>query len=311
MKTKPTALRRILQSGVTAVQSGRKTASIKLAALIAISFVFTCPFAHAAPADFDPTFGTSGIVTTDFGNSGDEPKAIAVQSDGKIVVAGTTYFFASGNVSDFALVRYNTDGTLDTTFNGTGKVTTDFGGEDHAKSVLVQADGKIVVAGDSFDGIFSNFVLARYNPNGTLDTTFNGSGKVRTQLVGGEEGESVALQADGKIVLAGHSANGLSNQCIALVRYNIDGTMDMSFNGTGAVTASFDGAADRLFSVAVQSDGKIVAAGNQINAGSSFLIVRYNPNGTMDTSFNGTGKVITGFAGDNSGGSTSLALGKC
>src|SRR5262245_684540 len=149
---------------------------------------------QAADGDLDTTFGSGGIVITDFGGD-DVANAVALQSDGKIVAAGRTLF---GGVSSFALGRYNSDGSLDTTFGTVGKVTTDSLGDAFALSI--RSDGKIVVAGGRTQSP-STFVLARYNSDGSLDTTFGAGGKVvRTDFSGFHV--ALLLQPDEKIVVA-------------------------------------------------------------------------------------------------------------
>jgi uncharacterized delta-60 repeat protein len=261
----------------------------------------------AVPGNPDMSFnGTGKAITTigsggPFANDDDQAEAVIVQPDGKIVVAGLSN--ASGTY-DFALVRYNSNGTLDTSFNSTGKVTTDIGSNttDLALAVAIQPDGKVVAAGFSNNGADSDFALARYNTNGTLDTSFNGTGKVITAIGSGvDEAHAVAIQSDGKIIAVGFSNNGLNND-FALVRYNSNGTLDTSFNGTGKVTTAIGNGVDEAFAVAIQSDGKIVAAGFGNNGSNNdFALARYNTNGTLDTSFNGTGKVTTATGSDNDG----------
>jgi uncharacterized delta-60 repeat protein len=260
----------------------------------------------------DPTFNGTGKVLTDFSGSGsdDIASSVDVQSDGKIVVAG--YSYASGTSYDFALARYNPDGTLDPTFNGTGKVLTDFSGsgsDDFASALAIQRDGKIVVAGYSTaSGTSYDFALARYNPDGTLDPTFNGTGKVLTDFGGSglslDVASSVAIQPDGKIVGAGESRSDVSPtfSSFALARYNPDGTLDPTFNGTGRVLTDFSGpgSGEAVVAVAIQPDGKIVAAGNSSGRSWDFALARYNPDGTLDPTFNGTGKVLTDFSGSGS-----------
>jgi uncharacterized delta-60 repeat protein len=242
----------------------------------------------------DTSFGGTGKVTTaidagdDFGNG----YSVAIQShDGKIVVAAHSF---NGANYDIAVVRYNADGSLDTTFNGTGKVTTDFGlGDDKSRSVAVQNDGKIVVAGSAFTGTGLDFAVVRYNTNGTLDTTFNGTGKVTTAIGSSlDEATSVAIQKDGKIVVSGASDHPTTSYDWALVRYNTNGTLDTTFNGTGKLTTDFNNIEGSL-GVAVQSDGKIVAVGHSQVVDTDLTLVRYNPNGSLDTTFGGTGKVTT------------------
>ncbi|MGH9826953.1 MAG: delta-60 repeat domain-containing protein, partial [Blastocatellia bacterium] len=254
-----------------------------------------------AAGDLDTTFGQGGKVTTDFFGSDDGAGAIALQSDGKLVVAGNA---TSPNTGlDFALARYNVDGTLDTSFGIGGKVTTDFfGNTDIGSSVAIQPDGKILVGGNakiSFGN--SDFALARYNSDGSLDPSFGSGGKVTTDFFGGvDESFAIALQSDGKIILAGHANMvNASNGDFALVRYNMNGTLDSTFGNSGKVTTDFFNGADAAFDVAIDGNGKIVAAGQAVapSSGSDFAVVRYNANGALDTSFNHTGKVTTDFSG--------------
>ena len=252
----------------------------------------------------DPSFNGTGIVTTSI-RTFDLGTSVAIQSDGRIVVAGRSY---NGTDGDFAVVRYNIDGTLDTSFNGTGKVTTDIGSSDEgAHSVAIQSDGKIVAAGYAIvNG--NKFALIRYNTNGTLDTSFNGIGIVTTDVGTTLTGaNSVAIQSDGKIVAAGVGGIGRFG-AFAVVRYNTDGTLDTSLNGTGKIITSIGSIDDGASSVAIQSDGRIIAVGYSNNGSDyDFAAVRYNTNGTLDTSFNGTGKVTTGILGGEVARSGALA----
>jgi uncharacterized delta-60 repeat protein len=174
----------------------------------------------ASSGQLDTSFSGDGKVTTAFASeSVDEAHAVAVQSDGKIVAAGES-------AGDFALARYTTTGTLDTSFGDGGRVETvfDLGSDDVASALAIQADGKIVAAGVSNN----RFALARYNTDGTLDTSFNGDGKLMTHFAAGSAdlALAVAIQADGKIVAA-----GVSNDRFALARYNTNGTLDTTFGG--------------------------------------------------------------------------------
>ncbi len=250
------------------------------------------PSPCGSPGTLDTTFGGTGKVITPVGINYDEADSVAIQSDGKIVAAGLT---DNGTTFDFALARYNADGTLDTTFNGTGIVVTPVGNTGSAaNSVAIQPDGKIVAAGYSFNGTSYLFAVVRYNTNGTLDTSFNGTGIVTTAIGSSIDiARSVTIQPDGPIIAAGYSFNG-TNYNFAIVRYLNDGTLDTSFNGTGKVTTPVGTSSSAAASVALQSDGKIVAAGEvDVGANTQFAVVRYNTDGTLDTSFNGTGIVTT------------------
>ncbi|MFJ8018064.1 calcium-binding protein [Streptomyces sp. NPDC096339] len=271
---------------------------------------------YNADGGLDTTFGSNGTgkVTTGFGNgTGDADIDVALQHDGKIVAAGQSD-------DDFAVARYNTDGTLDTTFgaNANGRVVTDFGGgisSDWGRAVLVQADDKIIVAGRSGSGGFYDFALVRYNANGTPDTTFgtNGNGKVLTDFAGGAVDVvlDLAQQPDGKIVAAGQGGP-LNNPYIAVARYDSDGTLDGTFGANGRATTDVSSGNDEAMSVAVQSDGKIVTAGDSraSNNLSDFTLVRYAADGTPDATFgnSGNGLVTTDFNNGNSDFAGGVAL---
>ena len=241
----------------------------------------------------DTSFDSDGKVTTNLGATDDFAGSVAVQSDGKIVAAGSTY---DGSVDQFAVVRYNSDGSLDTSFGTGGRVTTVFeSGDAVAWSVAVQSDGKIVAAGYSHNGSDNDFAVVRYNSDGSLDTSFDTDGKVTTAIGSRtDSANSVAVQSDGKIVVSGYSVVGSANN-FAVVRYNTDGSLDTSFDTDGKVTTAIGSVADLAFSMVVQSDGKIVAAGYSYIASGNFdfAVVRYNSNGSLDTSFDTDGKVTT------------------
>ncbi len=201
-------------------------------------------------------FGGSSRLTTPANST----NALAIQTDGKILVAGSQ------------LVRYNADHSLDTTFGGTGIVSTDiFANAFQINSMVVQADGKIIVAGFTYSDHGLDFALARYTSDGALDTAFDSDGKLTTDFGTSSEANSMALQPDGKIVVAGTSSGDFS-----LARYNIDGSLDRSFDGDGKLTTDFGSSNDRATSVAVQPDGKIVVAGYTYNGSFNvFALARY------------------------------------
>ncbi len=253
-----------------------------------------------APGDLDPTFGTGGIARASY-PSMEPPYSMPIQADGKIILAGYTYVSGGGN--DFSVVRYNVDGTLDTSFSGDGWVTTRLStSEDKAHSAAIQSDGKIVVAGVSGN----HFALVRYNVDGSLDTSFSTDGMVTTPVGSVDDAWAVAIQFDDKIVVAGSAwVSGGSND-IALVRYNADGSLDTSFGVGGKVTTDMGVlSSDVGYSMVLQPDGKIVVAGV---SGSDFALVRYNPDGSLDTSFDGDGKVTTDFGAANGESARSVAL---
>src|SRR5437764_1524404 len=287
-------------------------------AAIVLTWLIGPQMARAAAGDLDPTFGTGGMATTDINHSTDIANAVAVQADGKLVVVGQTYKQNDFSDEDFVVTRYNTDGTLDNTFGARGRVRTDFPGLAAVPSaVLIQPDGKIVVAGGAFP-LFTfagNFEVVRYNPNGSLDTSFGNGGIVTTNFPEGSYAFDVALQPDGKIIAAGtvfvdFIPGEPSNTDFALARYNPDGTPDATFGNGGQVSTDFVGLEDDAFSVLIQPDGKIVAVGSADSPATyyDFAAVRYLSNGTIDTTFGVAGKVSTDFGDQNFDRARSAAL---
>ena len=268
-----------------------------LAGILVFALLIVPSIALAAVGDLDPSFGTGGIVTTAIGGGHDLVGSEAIQSDGKIVVAGTSH---NGTDNDFAVVRYNTDGSLDTSFDTDGKVTTDFGGNDNGSAVAIQTDGKIVVAGSSnYPGNF-DFAVARYNSDGSLDTTFDTDGLVTTNVdILHDPAYAVAIQSDGKIVVAGYGRirplQPVNNDFVVM-RYNTDGSLDTTFDTDGMVVTNIGGGQDQAYGVALQSDGKIVVVGYS-NVGSNYdlVLVRYNTDGSLDNGFDTDGIVLTAF----------------
>jgi uncharacterized delta-60 repeat protein len=242
----------------------------------------------AQDGSLDFTFGTNGIVTTSVGTVADAGESIAVQNDGKILVAGTSF---NGSTSSFLLTRYNSDGSLDNTFDSDGIVTTHIGiSYEAANCILIQNDGKILVTGPSFSGSNNVFALARYNSNGSLDSTFSNDGIVTTSIgTSGDYSYSAALQIDSKIIVS-----GTSDGDFALVRYNQNGSLDDTFGSNGIVTTAIGNSNDVGYSMDIQVDGKVVVAGSSFNGlNNDFALVRYNINGSIDSTFGYDGKVIT------------------
>ncbi len=247
--------------------------------------------ATAQAGTLDTTFSNDGIVTTDYGSLNDFATGIAVQTDGKIVIVGQEQI--SGSNHQFMVGRYLVNGIIDSTFGTNGQTFTNFGNSfDGATAVAIQSDGKIVAAG--YVAPAYSFAVARYTSDGILDTTFNSTGKVTTTM-GGVGATAIAIQSNGKIVVAGSS--GLN---FGLVRYNTNGIMDTTFGVNGKVTTPFTGYGC-AFGVALQPDGKIVAGGTitNIGTGDDFAIARYDSSGILDTTFNASGKFVVDIREDN------------
>lgn len=235
----------------------------------------------------DSSFGNAGLVITDMGQN-EIATALVLQNDGKLVVVGWTSFLGSNG--DFALARYNTDGSLDATFGNGGIVITDLGNEERGTAVAIQTDGKIVVVGNSSHGDVIEFALARYNTNGSLDGSFGSGGKITTVVSGPEDSAlAVLIQNDGKILAIGNAGSG-GDSNFALVRYNTNGSIDTSFGTSGIVLTDFGGHNDYGVDAFFQSDGKIVVAGSAQTPNPCLGVARYNPDGSLDNSFSNDGK---------------------
>lgn len=228
----------------------------------------------------DATFGGVGAVATAVGTADATAFAVAAQPDGRLVVAGRAF---NGTDDDFALVRYNLDGTLDNTFGTGGIVMTPIGSAaDAALCVALQSDGKIVAAGYSFNGVKFDAAVVRYNPDGTLDAGFSGDGIVTTDVTGGADlAKGIVIQPAGEVVIAAGSR---------LARYTSGGVLDTTFDTDGiSVVTPYT-----FSSLARQSDGKLVAAGSgtsSLGTNSDVSIARFNANGTLDTAFDTDGLV--------------------
>jgi uncharacterized delta-60 repeat protein len=264
-----------------------------------------------AAGDLDTTFGTGGRQTADLFNNQDGAAGVAIQSDGKVVAAGYASHSSDPTTMDFAVTRYNPDGSPDQAFGNGGKQTTDFfGNQDQAYRVAIQADGKIVVVGYATRVNKSiTLAIARYNPDGTPDQSFGVGGKQVTDFFGIRDyAWGLTFDSDGKIVVVGSALwhnpdpSGFDFPYFALARYNGDGTLDQSFGSGGKQTTDFFSNGSVGVGVRIQGDGKIVAAGyaavDSHNTKTDFAIARYNPDGSLDQSFGGGGKQTTGFVGN-------------
>jgi uncharacterized delta-60 repeat protein len=265
---------------------------------------------YSPSGSLDSNFGAGGKVTNDFGLVGASAGAVAIDDSGKIIVAGQ----ASVNSTDdvFALARYNPDGTLDSTFGAAGQVTTSFGaGAECIEDILIDKSGRIVAVGWAEDrgaGKDSVFALARYQPDGSLDSTFGVGGKVTTSFSGyyADSALAAALDGDGKVVVAGESESSSTDVC-SLARYNTDGSLDSTF-GTGGKVNSSLGSGYYTYSlanaIAIDGSGRIVVGGAAYRDGTivDFALARYRSEGTLDPAFGADGVVLTDFARSGSSG---------
>jgi uncharacterized delta-60 repeat protein len=281
----------------------------KFLILSLIVSLMTIGLQHQAQASddsvLDSSFSRDGKLITNF-DAPAHAQAVVIEPDGKIIAAGDRY--SGKTYLDFALVRYNLDGSLDTTFGHRGTVATDLrasSSDDKANAVALQPDGKIVAAGDSLGLRQWDFALARYNPDGSLDTTFGDGGKVITDFGMTSTAQALAIQPNGKIVVAGIVGEYPTSD-FALARYNRDGHLDLTFDGDGLVTTDFFNGIDVGRGLVLQPGGRVVVAGTVFNSGSgkyNIALARYTSDGSLDQAFGNGGKVTTDPFGYGAGAS--------
>jgi len=259
----------------------------------------------------DATFGTAGLVETKVGNTSHVLSALALQPDGKILIAGYTRFV--GQNFDFAVLRYSANGTLDPTFGTEGVVLTDFGTRtDQAMAMALMTDGRIVVSGQTLsdDLTVADMAFARYNPDGSLDTTFGASGRTMVDVRGTpDQARAIALLPGGKILAAGTSRDPLlSRTDITAVRLNADGSLDTTFGTAGLFVTDFGGPGSQTAQgAAISATGNIVLAGVYGSAGpNDFGVLRLTTGGALDPTFGGTGLVTTDFGARSDDGTVLL-----
>jgi uncharacterized delta-60 repeat protein len=262
-----------------------------------VALVATASPASAAPGTLDPTFSGDGKVFTDLGPGSDIAFDVAIQDDGKIVVAGDRNHFSQ--VVRFALVRYHANGVLDATFSGDGKVTADFpGAVEEVREMALQDDGRIVVAGESRPGQgHIRTAVARYTANGAPDPTFSGDGFRSVDVgVGYEGGQAVAVQPDGRILTtSGLRGPGSQPEWRSVVlRFTVNGQLDPSWSGDGRVVRNVVAGYEDLFALGLADDGTVIVAGE---GEGRLLLERYLANGTPDDTFAGDGVQVTNLPG--------------
>lgn len=243
-----------------------------------------CVVRFNADGSVDSSFGSSGITTVDFGAT-DYANGIAIQADQKIVLVGAIGSGGGSGTEDWALARLTSSGSLDTTFGTSGKVTLNWGGDDAANGVVIQNTGKIVVAGlaNGAGGV------ARFNTDGSLDTSFGSGGTGKIALTTDYD-YRIAMQSltDQRLLVT-----GVESGQVVLHRFSADGIADSTFGTSGTVTTSL-GATDWGYDVAVQGDGKVVVTGGSFaSGGAAGLLIRYNIDGSLDTTFGTSGKLLT------------------
>lgn len=267
---------------------------------------------RAGDSDLDPTFGTGGLAQVTVGTTAGGGSKIALQSDGKIVQVGSSMDSYTNYGSDIAVVRYNTNGSLDTSFGTGGVVKTDMLLDEGASAVVIQGDGKIVAGGrtraNTTDNLGWDAALIRYNTDGTLDTAFDSSGKVVVDLGSVEAINDIALQSNGKIVAVGTTLSGGNNRFLVM-RFNADGSLDTNFGTSGYLVEHFtENTLEDAYSVAILDDDSLIVAGRGIKPDgySSISLLKLTAGGALDTGFSGDGRLAVTFG--NSSGASSVAV---
>ena len=262
--------------------------------------------AQTEPGAQDVSFSADGAATAAIGAGNDRTGGMAIQSDGKIVVAGYSH---NGTNYDAALLRFRANGTPDSGFGEAGQLVAPLGtANDYARATAIQANGTILVAGDGFNGSNSDIIVARCTSVGFLDSSYGTGGKTTVTFgaTAGEMARAIAIQPDGKAVIAGFTDGGTVHDKFALVRLTTTGALDNTFGTGGKVSTSINGNDDQAAAIALQPDGKILAAGltTLADGTTDFAIVRYLADGTLDSTFGSGGKVVvrTSFGDDGARG---------
>ncbi|MCW3124779.1 MAG: hypothetical protein JWO03_437 [Bacteroidetes bacterium] len=247
---------------------------------------------YTAAGVLDTTFGDHGRAITSLSPYDNIGTAIGTQDGWSIVVGGMV---SDGSTDDFGLVRYTRDGIVDSTFGVNGIVVTDLlsGSDDDLAAIAIAADSGIVAGGTTYgSGSTQYFSLARYTRNGALDNNFGTSGRVVHTGSADDETYAVALQPDGKVVIGGYSTNG-TNDDFGLLRLMADGSVDNSFGTNGHVITAVGDSDEAMYSLLVQPDGRIIAAGSSIDSNGQYrnALIRYNADGTADHTF-GTDGIV-------------------
>lgn len=267
------------------MKSWRISVCLQITSTFILLFSLIAPV-KSAPGDLDLSFGNNGKRIVSFTSATDWIEDIALQADGKIVAVGLIGF-EPGVAKKFGVARFNTNGSLDTTFGIGGSVTTSFNTQyAWAYGVALQSDGKIVVCGGAYVPGNSFVVAARYLSNGSLDPDFSEDGKVETPVGTYDDGYDIAVQPNGKIVLT-----GVSDGNILVLRYTSSGTLDRRMKlGGKTITPIAGTVSGQGLAIKMQPDGKTIVAGSTetVDAGGHhflFATIRYNNNGMIDKTF--------------------------
>lgn len=248
----------------------------------------------SSDGSFDTSFDSDGSRVTALVGASDRFYAVALQTDGKIVAGG-------GDSSNFYVARFTSAGALDATFDSDGVAFTDFGSFDSIQAVAIDSQGRTLAAGSVSSSGRYVFGVARYTTDGAPDTSFSGDGMAMMTLgTVNNNATSMVIQPDGKILLAGQMAIAGADVQFAVGRLLTDGSVDSTFATNGMATLNISTGADLLSAVTLQPDGKIVGAGYVSVTNNSSAVCRFNSDGTLDSTFNGTGVHVIHLADPSS-----------
>ncbi|MCZ4409156.1 T9SS type A sorting domain-containing protein [Cryomorphaceae bacterium 1068] len=272
-----------------------KLTKTTLICLLVLAQTISC----AQPGGLDNTFGNNGIVVTDFGFNIERSDGMTIQNDGKILLVGRA---DNGANNDLILVRYNSDGTLDASFDGDGITSVDLGGDEFGTSVITSPDGKIYVAGYRNESPNRDFLIYKFNADGSVDMTFGTNGRVDIDFGGTDDVANNIMLTSAAVVVTGQSKNGANNDFAAVRYLQSDGTPDNTFGALGKVTFDIVDS-DACEASMLQESGKLTLFGYVSVAGNrDFAMVRYNEDGSLDNSFGSAGAKVTDINGGSDEG---------
>jgi uncharacterized delta-60 repeat protein len=252
---------------------------------------------YSANGSLDTQFSSDGIVEAFECGGNDSASSVALQSDGEIIVLGSTHCGSNGFDSNFGILRLNIDGSIDPSFGKDGKVITNVTEDEFGGTIAIQSDGRILIGGTTFDnGARRKIVLLRYKRNGNIDWTFGKSGKISLKAGKLTQFSEFEFQSDGKILVAGRAGHNFMKTDFVVFRCDISGNIDTSFGSAGMVKTDFAKSRDDVTSISLNSTGFFVTGLTGAENQFDFAIAHYDTNGNLDMSFGDSGKVTVDFS---------------
>jgi uncharacterized delta-60 repeat protein len=255
----------------------------------------------------DSTFGIDGVRTTDvINNSADFLTRMIIQPDGKILICGSSAYLTG---KDIVIMRFNTDGSYDTSFGINGRIRTDVNGQnEEARDIALQPDGKIVVAGYTQIGNYTDCAIFRYMPDGTPDTTFGSNGNLIVPVSTQDDAcNAIAIDSTGNILVVGFTydmSQGIYNSLI--MRFDSSGNTDTTFGNAGQYIFDINTMDNQATNILIQPDEKLLLTGNSYYTSQDMFVARLNPDGLIDIGFGTNGIAFTDIGTDNDGSLSSI-----